>query len=224
MPGFGESLRSEREARNVPIEEIAGETGIHRDYLEALEKNEFQGLPGRSFGKLYIRAYARMLGFDPQPLIDAYDREWQRARPNSMNAPDAGPDASRPVGSLVAGWRQARIAERRRMSRSTGENEASEPNAMEDAVAALESAPPEADPVAISDRSEVSPVCTHSPDPAGVTETTGTADESSPPDSDADDDVLGGVAVLRGDTAHEAPDLPAALVMESIPAAPDRSR
>ena len=164
MPGFGETLRSEREARNVPIERIASETGIHPDYLEALEKDEFQDLPGRSFGKLYIRAYARMLGLDPQPLIEAYDREWQRPRP-APSAPSAAPTAgSRPVGSLVTNWRQSRIAERRRSSGNAGDGADAagatdsvdvdpsirggttiEPDTGEDAVAALDSAPTAAD-------------------------------------------------------------------------------
>ena len=90
MPGFGEKLRSEREARHVTIEKIADETGIQRDYFEALEANAFSTLPGRSFGKLYIRAYARMLGIDPQPLIEEYDRELQRT-PTPLRAVPSAP-------------------------------------------------------------------------------------------------------------------------------------
>jgi hypothetical protein len=75
MLSFGEKLRHERESRQTAIEEIASTTKIHLGYLQALEQNEFDALPGRAFGKLYIRAYAEVLGFDPQPLIDDYDRE-----------------------------------------------------------------------------------------------------------------------------------------------------
>jgi hypothetical protein len=77
MSSFGEKLRGERERRNTAIEEIAGTTKIQLSYLEALEHNEFDALPGPAFGKLYIRAYAEVLGFDPRPLIDDYDRERQ---------------------------------------------------------------------------------------------------------------------------------------------------
>ncbi len=75
MLTFGEKLKHERERRNQAIEDIASTTSIGPSYLEALERNEFDALPGGAFGKLYIRAYAEVLGFDPQPLIDEYERE-----------------------------------------------------------------------------------------------------------------------------------------------------
>ncbi len=75
MLTFGEKLKHERERRNQAIEDIASTTSIGPSYLEALERNEFDALPGGAFGKLYIRAYAEVLGFDPQPLIEEYERE-----------------------------------------------------------------------------------------------------------------------------------------------------
>ena len=75
MLSFGEKLKQERESRDTPIEEIASTTKIQVSYLKALERNEFEALPGGAFGKFYIRAYAEVLGFDPQPLIADYDRE-----------------------------------------------------------------------------------------------------------------------------------------------------
>ena len=75
MHNFGEQLRQKRERRRRTIEEIARETKIRLTYLQALEGNEFEELPGSAFGKLYIRAYAEILGFDPEPLIAEYDRE-----------------------------------------------------------------------------------------------------------------------------------------------------
>jgi cytoskeletal protein RodZ len=81
MPSFGEKLRQERESRDTTLQEIAGTTKIKLAYLEALEQNEFEALPGQAFGKFYIRAYAEVLGFDPGPLIDDYDRERRSREP-----------------------------------------------------------------------------------------------------------------------------------------------
>src|SRR5262245_9211819 len=108
MPGFGERLKSEREAKNRSIEDIGVRTGIERRYLEALENEEFQALPGRAFGKLYIRAYAEILGFDPQPLIDQYDRE--RHRRLRALAPSAlpEPEKQRPVKAALGAWRESK--------------------------------------------------------------------------------------------------------------------
>jgi transcriptional regulator with XRE-family HTH domain len=90
MATIGERLLHEREARNRTLAQLSEATGIGVAYLEAMERNDFNALPGRAFGKLYVRAYAEALGFDPQPLIDDYDRE-QRLVP-----PDGRPSLWRP--------------------------------------------------------------------------------------------------------------------------------
>lgn len=109
MPTSGESLKQEREAQEKTLEEMAEATGIRLDFLAALEQDTFEALPGRAFGKLYIRAYAEVLGFDPQPVIDAYDRA-QNARP-AGTYPSAPPTAPRPVEAALARWRRERMGE-----------------------------------------------------------------------------------------------------------------
>jgi hypothetical protein len=78
VSGIGERLKHEREIRDASIDDIASATKIHRRYLAALERHEFETLPGAAYGKFYIRAYAEVLGFDPEPLIAEYDRERHR--------------------------------------------------------------------------------------------------------------------------------------------------
>jgi len=117
MPSFGQRLKHERETRNKTIEEIAAATDIHLSYLEALENNEFHALPGRAFGKLYIRTYAELLGFDPQPLIDDYDREQQLKPRDSTEPPPAEAVPKRRVEAVIASWREARMTERSKPER-----------------------------------------------------------------------------------------------------------
>jgi transcriptional regulator with XRE-family HTH domain len=114
MSGFGDKLREEREARGRSIEDISAATGIHPSYLEALEKEEFHALPGRAFGKLYIRAYAEALGFDPRPLIEAYDRRRGPAKEGETASPPEESGAPRRAREAVAVWRQAMMGERQR--------------------------------------------------------------------------------------------------------------
>ena len=104
MQSFGERLRHERETRNTTIEEISAATGIHRGFLEALEKNEFASLPGGAFGKFYLRAYAEILDFDPEPLIVHYDRERHRDPPEAVERRPDEPTLRRVEASL-AQWR-----------------------------------------------------------------------------------------------------------------------
>jgi cytoskeleton protein RodZ len=91
----GESLRQEREARGKTIEEMAEATGIRLPFLTALEQEAFDSLPGRGFGKLYIRAYAEVLGFDPRPVIEAFDHA-VRGGPAAAPTP-AQASAPRPI-------------------------------------------------------------------------------------------------------------------------------
>ena len=86
MATIGERLRSEREIGAKTIAQMGEATGIGVTYLEAMERDDFNALPGRAFGKLYIRAYAEVLGFDPQPLVDDYDREQRLVPPDGRKS------------------------------------------------------------------------------------------------------------------------------------------
>jgi len=72
MGSFGESLKRERELREISLREIADATKISVRYLEALEQNRFNVLPGGVFNKGFIRAYAAFIGADAEALIDTY--------------------------------------------------------------------------------------------------------------------------------------------------------
>lgn len=138
MHSPGESLKQEREARGKTIEEMAEATGIRPHLLTALEQEEFDSLPGRGFGKLYIRAYAEVLGFDPQPVIEAFDRA-VRGRPATATPP-APASAPRPVKAVIARWRQKRMTGRTKAHLS-GEPEAGPAPEIFDGVAEKEPEP-----------------------------------------------------------------------------------
>lgn len=112
MVSVGERLRLERETRNTTIDEMAAATGIGRSYLDSLESSAYHALPGPAFGKLYIRAYAEVLGFDPQPWIDDYDREQRLVQGASSEPTPSAPSGSRPVAAALARWKESRAAER----------------------------------------------------------------------------------------------------------------
>jgi transcriptional regulator with XRE-family HTH domain len=77
MSSFGEKLRVLRESREIALDEIAESTKISKRYLQALERNDFEELPGGVFAKGYIRTYAEYLGVNPEPLLEAYVSELQ---------------------------------------------------------------------------------------------------------------------------------------------------
>lgn len=108
MSGVGGQLAQEREQRGMSLEQIGEATGVSVVYLGAMERGEFEALPGSAFGKLYIRAYAAVLGFDAAPLIEAYDRERRPTAADAAGAARPAPAGSRPVAAAIARWRAAR--------------------------------------------------------------------------------------------------------------------
>jgi cytoskeleton protein RodZ len=73
VENFGSYLKHERELRGVPLEEISGATKIHIRFLQALEENKFDELPGEVFIKGYIRSYANIIGSDAEEFLYIYE-------------------------------------------------------------------------------------------------------------------------------------------------------
>ena len=72
MGSFGENLRREREMRGVTLQEISAATKISVCFLKSIENEEFSRLPGGIFNRSFVRAYARYLGLDEDPLLEEY--------------------------------------------------------------------------------------------------------------------------------------------------------
>ncbi|MGH9687352.1 MAG: RodZ domain-containing protein [Candidatus Acidiferrales bacterium] len=70
---FGEHLKREREMRGVSLEEIAAATRINTRFLEAIENERWDQLPGGVFNRGFLRSIARYLGMDEDSLVAEYD-------------------------------------------------------------------------------------------------------------------------------------------------------
>jgi cytoskeleton protein RodZ len=102
---FGEHLKREREMRGVSLEEISSATRIGTRFLEALESEQWDRLPGGVFNRGFIRSVARFLGLDEDALVALYDLETRgRAGARTQSDPSALSSRNwRPViGGLVA--------------------------------------------------------------------------------------------------------------------------
>lgn len=69
MASFGENLRRERELRGVDLREMAEATKISIRFLQALEQDRVDILPGGIFPRAFVRQYAKYLGLDPDRLV-----------------------------------------------------------------------------------------------------------------------------------------------------------
>jgi cytoskeleton protein RodZ len=69
MASFGDTLRRERELRGVDLREVAEATKISIRFLQALENDRVDILPGGIFPRAFVRQYATYLGLDPDRTV-----------------------------------------------------------------------------------------------------------------------------------------------------------
>ncbi|TWE11068.1 cytoskeleton protein RodZ [Pseudomonas sp. AG1028] len=70
----GEALRAARESRGWSVAEVATQLNLTPTRLSQLEAGEFEKLPGNTFSRGYIRAYAKLLGLEQAPLVADFDQ------------------------------------------------------------------------------------------------------------------------------------------------------
>ena len=85
---FGERLKRERELREVPLNEIASATRIAPKFLEALENEQWEKLPGGVFGRGFVRTIARYLGLSEENLLSEYDMARGEVSSNDPQKPE----------------------------------------------------------------------------------------------------------------------------------------
>ena len=69
---FGPRLKAQREKRGITLEQISKSTKIGTRFLEALEEDRFERLPGGIFNKGFVRAYARCVGLNEDEAVADY--------------------------------------------------------------------------------------------------------------------------------------------------------
>jgi len=74
MTSVGETLRRERLRRNLELDQISRELRISARFLEAIEAERFDLLPGTMFAKSFVRQYARLLDLNAEELASEVQR------------------------------------------------------------------------------------------------------------------------------------------------------
>ncbi|MGF6112231.1 RodZ domain-containing protein [Pseudomonas frederiksbergensis] len=70
----GETLRQARESNGWSLAEVALKLNLTVNSLGNLEAGAFDKLPGHTFARGYIRAYAKLLGMDQTVLVQQFDQ------------------------------------------------------------------------------------------------------------------------------------------------------
>ena len=70
----GDTLRQAREAAGLRVADIARDLNLTEHVLRLVEAGEFERLPGHTFARGYVRAYAKRLGLDQNRLALEFDQ------------------------------------------------------------------------------------------------------------------------------------------------------
>lgn len=113
----GAALKQAREQQGWNIAEVAGKLHLTESAVASLEADRYEDLPGVTFVRGYIRAYAKLLGLDPDVLARQYSQTTVTEPVRAL--PDLGRTVARSrsrgrllvtllllvvIGALVAGY------------------------------------------------------------------------------------------------------------------------
>jgi cytoskeletal protein RodZ len=98
----GNSLKTERERQNKSLTAIERTLNIQREYLEAIEKDDYAALPPEIYLKAYLRLYADTLGIDQNYILKLYEN--QRKAHNTQSSDRKTPFNKTSLSSLKAAF------------------------------------------------------------------------------------------------------------------------
>lgn len=71
----GTLLKKAREAKGLDLSQIERRLKIRRKYLQALEDENYQILPGEVYAKGFLQKYSQFLGISPSKILALYKKE-----------------------------------------------------------------------------------------------------------------------------------------------------
>jgi cytoskeletal protein RodZ len=79
--GVGNQLREARRRRKLSLQEVEEATKIRGRYLQAIEEEDWDQLPGETYARAFIRTYAALVGLDGDRLAEEQRQTQGGARP-----------------------------------------------------------------------------------------------------------------------------------------------
>jgi cytoskeletal protein RodZ len=101
--GIGGALEKARLRRGKSLEEASRDTMLRIDYLQALEREDFESLGGEIYARGFLRSYSRYLGLNPEKVLAVYDRAFGRPVPVPLpvESPPGVPSSGSEVRALL---------------------------------------------------------------------------------------------------------------------------
>ncbi|HEU5253723.1 MAG TPA: helix-turn-helix transcriptional regulator [Solirubrobacterales bacterium] len=79
--GVGNKLREARARRKLSLQEVEEATRIRGRYLQAIEDEDWEQLPGETYARAFVRTYADFVGLDGARLAEEQRQAQGAARP-----------------------------------------------------------------------------------------------------------------------------------------------
>ncbi|MFC5180983.1 helix-turn-helix domain-containing protein [Actinomadura harenae] len=70
---IGETLAREREQAGLTLTEVSLRTRVRESVVRAIEHDDFSPCGGNFYARGHIRSIARVIGIDPEPLVQEFD-------------------------------------------------------------------------------------------------------------------------------------------------------
>lgn len=74
MKEIGDYLHRVREEKNISLKEVQEATKISMRYLEAIDRGDFDGIPGEVYRKGFLVNFANAIGLDGQEILQKYNQ------------------------------------------------------------------------------------------------------------------------------------------------------
>lgn len=84
---IGAALTAAREARGLSVEDVAAATRIRAAIVRAIEREDFSACGGDVYARGHLRVIAQLVGTDPRPLIEEFDRRSDEPVPALRTSP-----------------------------------------------------------------------------------------------------------------------------------------
>jgi len=84
---LGNNFKQRRESLGLTLREVEESTKIRKKYLQALENENFDVIPGRTYTKGFLKNYALFLGLDAKEIIEKFEAEFVYPQDEDINTP-----------------------------------------------------------------------------------------------------------------------------------------
>jgi cytoskeletal protein RodZ len=84
---LGAALAAARRDRGLSVEEVSAATRIRPAIIRAIEKDDFDACGGAVYARGHLRSVAQVVGADPRPLVEEFDRRFNQPVPALRTAP-----------------------------------------------------------------------------------------------------------------------------------------